>query len=243
MWDGAHVVPPHETGLAERIRRIWLDAARSGSAFPGEPALARQLRVSRPAVREALVRLEAEGLIRKRQGAGTAVNRAAVEIAARLEQQVDNEEIIKATGRAPSMDVLQADVISLSGDDAQALDVAGGTQALRVAKRWSADGVPVVLAINVVPLPAGRVPDGLDLGQSLFRLIEKLGHEKVEWELAWPGATNLAPPVSGWLDQPAGQAALTLEMVGVSRAAHRAYRATEFHVPTAFRYGLIRSVR
>ena len=234
---------PRDAGLAERIRRIWLDAARSGSAFPGEPALARELRASRPAVREALVRLEAEGLIHKRQGAGTAVNRAAVEIAARLDHQVDNEEIIRAMGREASLDVLEAEVIALSEDDAAALEVSTGTKALRVAKRWRADGVPVVLAINLVPLLEGHIPDDLDVGQSLFRLIERLGHQRVEWELAWPGATNLDPPISDWLEQPAGQAALTLEMVGVSRAGQRAYRATEFHVPTAFRYGLIRSVR
>lgn len=233
---------PRDAGLAERIRRIWLDAARSGSAFPGEPALARELRVSRPAVREALVRLEAEGLIHKRQGAGTAVNRAAVEIAARLDHQVDNEEIIKAMGREASLDVLEAEVIALSEDDAAALEVPTGAKALRVAKRWRADGIPVVLATNLVPLLEGHIPDDLDVGQSLFRLIERLGHQKVEWELAWPGATNLDPPISDWLAQPAGQAALTLDMVGVSRAGERAYRATEFHVPTAFRYGLIRSV-
>ena len=233
---------PRDAGLAERIRRIWLDAARSGSAFPGEPALARELRVSRPAVREALVRLEAEGLIHKRQGAGTAVNRAAVEIAARLDHQVDNEEIIKAMGREASLDVLEAEVIALSEDDAAALEVPTGAKALRVAKRWRADGIPVVLATNLVPLLEGHIPDDLDVGQSLFRLIERLGHQKVEWELAWPGATNLDPPISDWLAQPAGQAALTLDMVGVSRAGQRAYRATEFHVPTAFRYGLIRSV-
>src|SRR5262249_6143034 len=113
----------------------------------------------------------------------------------------------------------------------------------RVAKLWRADGAPVVLAINLVPVPAGYRPDGVDVRQSLFRLIERLGHQTVDWELAWPSAVNLEPPVSDWLEQPAGQAALTMEMVGVSRTGGRAYHATEFHVPGAFRYGLIRSVR
>lgn len=234
---------PHDAVLADRIRRIWLDAAHSGTGFPGEPTLARRLQASRPAVREALVRLEAEGLIHKRQGAETAVNRAAVEIAARLDHQNDNEDIIRAMGRKPSMDVLEAGVVSLDEDDSTALEVPVGTEALRVAKRWRADGVPVVLAINRVPLLAGRSPRDLDVGQSLFRLVERLGHQTVEWELAWPSATNLESPISDWLEQPQGEAALTLDMVGVSRAGHRVYRASEFHVPNAFRYGLIRSVR
>jgi GntR family transcriptional regulator len=232
-----------DAGLADRIRRIWLDAARSGAAFPGEPTLARELQAGRPAVREALVRLEAEGLIHKRQGAETAVNRAAVEIAARLDQQVDNEEIIEAMGRKASMEVLEADVIALNEDDSAALELAEGSKALRVAKRWRADGIPVLVAINLIPLLYGDKPTNADVGQSLFGLVQRLGHQKVEWELAWPSATNLEPPISGWLEQPAGRAALTLEMVGVSRDGHRAYLATEFHVPTAFRYGLIRSVR
>lgn len=114
---------PGDVVLTDRIRRIWLNAVRSGTAFPGEPALARELRASRPAVREALVRLESEGLIHKRQGAGTAVNRAAVEIAARLDQQIDNDEIIKSMGRTVSMEVLEARMIALTGDQSAALEV------------------------------------------------------------------------------------------------------------------------
>jgi len=242
LWHSTQVASP-EGPLDDRIRRIWLDAARGGTAFPGEPTLARQLQAGRPAVREALVRLEAEGLIHKRQGAETMINRAAVEIAARLDQQMDNEDIIKAMGRVATMDVLEAEVVWLEGEDAAALEVAAGMRALRVAKRWLADGVPVVLAINLIPLLDDRSPVDLDAGESLFRLIERLGHQTVDWELAWPGATNLEPPISGWLEQEPGQAALTLRMVGVSRAGHRAYLANEFHVPQAFRYGLIRSVR
>jgi GntR family transcriptional regulator len=237
------VTRANETVLADRIRRIWLDVAHNGTAFPGEPTLARDLHVGRPAVREALVRLEAEGLIHKRQGAETAVNRAAVEIAARLDHQVDNEQIIQAMGHTAVMDVLEADVVSLDADDAQALAVPVGARALRVAKRWRADGVPVVFAINLVPIVGGQLPPGLDVGQSLFTLVERLGHMTVEWELAWPSATNLTPPISDWLEQPAGQAVVTLDMVGVSRRGDRAYRASEYHVPNAFRYGLIRSVR
>jgi len=237
------VTRPRDVVLTDRIRRIWLNAVRSGTAFPGEPTLARELQASRPAVREALVRLESEGLIHKRQGAGTAVNRAAVEIAARLDQQVDNEEIIRSMGRTASMDVLEAGTIALTEDQSAALEVAEGSEALRVAKLWRADGAPVLLAINVVPILDGYDPANVDVRQSLFRLIERLGHETVDWELAWPSAVNLEPPVSDWLEQPVGRAVLSLEMVGVSRTGSRAYHATEYHVPEAVRYGMIRSVR
>src|SRR5262249_57976722 len=109
--------------------------------------------------------------------------------------------------------------------------------ALRVARLWRADVVPVVLPINVAPLLDGFGIEAVDVRQSLFRLIEGLGHETVEWELAWPSAVNLEPPVSDWLEQPAGRAALTLEMVGVRRRRNRAYHATQRHAPQPLGYG------
>jgi GntR family transcriptional regulator len=73
--------------LADRLRAIWRDAADEGTGLPGESVLAELLGVSRPALREALVRLTAEGLIDRRKGAGTVVNPAALEMPIRLDRQ------------------------------------------------------------------------------------------------------------------------------------------------------------
>src|SRR5262249_61600163 len=112
--------------------------------------------------------------------------------------------------------------------------------ALRVARLWRADVVPVVLPINVAPLLDGFGIEAVDVRQSLFRLIEGLGHETVECELAWPSAVNLEPPVSDWLEQPAGRAGPTLEIVGVSRSGNRAYHPTPVQAAGAFGIGPIR---
>src|SRR6266487_1707825 len=82
--------------LDDRLRRLWRSAVDSGEPFPGEPALALRLGASRPALREALIRLEHEGLIGKRKGAETTVNRAAIEIPARFDQQIEKADLIRA---------------------------------------------------------------------------------------------------------------------------------------------------
>jgi GntR family transcriptional repressor for pyruvate dehydrogenase complex len=60
--------------VVERLRDlIERQSFQAGDPLPGEGELARQLRVSRPVVREALGRLESTGLIRMERGGGVFV--------------------------------------------------------------------------------------------------------------------------------------------------------------------------
>jgi GntR family transcriptional regulator len=235
-------VSRHEPPLDSRLRRIWLRTVESGEPFPGEPALALRLGASRPAIREALIRLEHEGLIGKRRGADTTVNRAAIEIPARFDQQIEKADLIRAMGHKASLEVIESAVIQLAGDEADAFELPSGSPALRVTKRWRADKLVVMVAVDTVPLRDGAVPADVAVGVSLFELVTKLGHERAAWELAWPSATNLDAATAKLLERPKGEAVLTLELTGVSRSGERVYRAYEYHYPRAFRYGLIRLV-
>ena len=60
--------------IREHIRAVEFPA---GSRLPPERDLARQLGVSRPSVREALIALEVEGLVEVRIGSGIYVRRSA----------------------------------------------------------------------------------------------------------------------------------------------------------------------
>jgi GntR family transcriptional regulator len=236
-----------DQGLAEKLLAIWLETARSGEFLPSEPSLADSLSASRPAVREALVRLEERGLLRRRQGADTVVNAAALDIRARFDEQVDQAELIRAMGRKASLEVLDARLIRLTDDDAEAFATEPGTVALQTMKRWRADDMAVMLAIDVIPISGALevtqdLPPGIDPEEPVFRLADRHGAGPVEWELVWPGAANLDAKTAALLERRKGEAALTLELMGVSRHGAYAYRASEYHVQGAFRYGLIRSV-
>lgn len=229
--------------LAERLREVWVAAARDGRAMPGEPVLSATLSTSRPAVREALVRLEERGYIRRRKGADTVVNPAALDIPARFDEQLDKAELIASMGRTARVEVVAATVGPVTRLEVDTYDIAPNVLVLRTTKLWYADEVPVVLARDTVPVPGRTKAEAADPQRPVFDLVAELSGDHVEWEIAWPGAANLSPDDAGMLRRPAGEASLAFELVGVGRSGRTAYWADERHVHGAFRYALIRSVR
>jgi GntR family transcriptional regulator len=233
--DGAEEVP-----ALSRLRSMWVEAARRGEGLPGEQTLAEVLGVSRPRLREALVRLEEEGLIHRRHGAQTAVNRAALEISARFDRQSDFREILRDAGFVAQQDLIRAERVQLSDAEAATFDVAPGSEGMQVIKRWRADGVPAQVAIDLFPLTGDEPP--FDVNDALFSLVAALRGEAVRWEVAVPGAVNADADMARWMEVEPGAALLTLECVGVTPSGIRAFTTCEHFRPHVVRQGFIRSV-
>jgi DNA-binding GntR family transcriptional regulator len=222
------------------LREIWTTTARQGARLPGEATLAEALGASRPAVREALARLETQGLILRRKGAETVVNTAALDVMARFDLQVDYAELLRTAGFVPEMELLASGMDRLDEDQALLLGAEPGAPALRTVKRWRADGRVAMVAVDTLPLPDATVD--IDPHEPLFSLVRKVTGEAIGWEVACPSAAIMDETVAGWLEQPVGSAAMTVELFGVSRSSVRSFHAFEYHVPGVVRYGFIRSI-
>jgi GntR family transcriptional regulator len=222
-----------------RLRAVWEDAARNGSVLPGEQTLANMLGVSRPSLREALARLESDGLIFRRHGAHTAVNSAALEISGRFDRHSDFRETLRRAGYSAAQDLIRAEQVALTAEEAARFDVEPGSAAMRVIKRWRADGVPAQVAIDLFPIPDDP---SLDVNESLFTLVAAQHGEPARWEVAIPGAVNATPEVAGWMEVEPGDALLTLESLAVTASGARAFWTFEYFRPNTVRLGMIRSI-
>lgn len=232
-----------EPGLDERLWQVWLQAARGRGVLPAEPMLAQTLDTSRPAVREALVRLEERGYIHRRRGTDTVVNGAALGIPARFDARMDKAELIAAMGHAPGVRVCAHRVDTVTIAEATEFGLVPATRVLRLTKVWTADGVPAMLARDSVPLTAAAAPDESDFDRSVFELAPLLAGEPVEWEIVWPDAENLSEADAESLGRPVGEAALSVAVSGVGRSGQVVYWAEELHVRQVFRYAMVRGSR
>ena len=135
---------------------------------------------SRNSVREALIRLEERGYVHRTQGARTALNARLSDVGNRVDRQIDHSAAIAAAGYTPTVRVVEAERVVLAPGPDRFDDLPDGAAALRTVKLWSADGVPFVIAEDIIPIRAaahtGDSADTRDIDpeQPVFDLAERL---------------------------------------------------------------------
>ncbi len=149
---------------------IKLGRLKPGEPMPSELEISEFLKVSRPTVRQAFAQLAQKGLVIRRRGIGTIVTQPRIHRAASLASFYD---ALEAQGRTPHTEVLKLEVKVSSMEAASHLSVPIGTEVVSIERIRSADGEPIALMHNEVPLDLFRqLPTKGDLEtQSLYALI------------------------------------------------------------------------
>ncbi|GEM83548.1 MAG: transcriptional regulator [Meiothermus sp.] len=146
------------------------DTWKAGEAMPPERELANQFGVSRLTLRKALERLEAQGLVQRRQGSGTYV-------APRLEQPLSTltgfSEDMRARGLEPKVRWLKRGLFTASPEEVLALSLSPGEKVARLERVRSAQGEP--MAVERAALPAHLLPNPEEVKDSLYAYLESKG--------------------------------------------------------------------
>ena len=123
----------------------------AGQRLLSEPELAKQLKVSRATLREAMRMFETQGLIRRRQGSGTFVVGKVSVIDSGLEVLESLDTMARRLGLGVSVSDLQVESIFADQELASALNVSLAARATRVRRVMRADGRPVAYLVDVLP--------------------------------------------------------------------------------------------
>jgi GntR family transcriptional regulator len=168
----ARTLPAYLQIEEELAARIEGGELHPGDRLPTERQLADQLGVSRMTVRQALARLEARGLVRRRQGSGTYAATPKLRQDASHLRGFFEQTIVQ--GVVPQTRLLEKSEILATRTLAAILDLRLGEPVYKVVRLRSAHGAPVVLETSF--FPARRVPGLLELDvehASIYRLMEE----------------------------------------------------------------------
>jgi GntR family transcriptional regulator len=150
----------------------------AGDRLEAESALAERFSVSRSTVREALKRLEQEGVLTAIQGHGrfiSSVGSLRVERPMTRFESID--QMLTALGYKPSCAVLSVEEAGANPTEAKALGIAEGTPVVRLSRIRYGDDEPLVVNFNTVLRDALPGPiQYRDWSGSLTAALEGHGH-------------------------------------------------------------------
>ena len=143
-----------QTDLAALIERT-----PAGSRLISEPDLAKQLGVSRATLREAMRTFETQGLIRRRQGAGTFVVGKVPVLDAGLEVLESIETMARRLNLVVAVSDLNVEEVAADEEQANGLVLAVGDCLTRVRRVMRTETRPVAYLIDTLPEAVLKIPD------------------------------------------------------------------------------------
>ncbi len=147
----------------------------AGQQLPSEPELAKQLGVSRATLREAMRTFETQGLIRRRQGAGTFVVGKVPVMDSGLEVLESLETMANRMNLSVTVSDLHVEKIFANQEIARALDVQPAARMTRIRRVMQTNGRPAAYLVDTLPesiLRAEDLPDSFS-GSVLDYLLSR----------------------------------------------------------------------
>jgi DNA-binding GntR family transcriptional regulator len=172
MIDRSSPVPLYFQ-VATRIQQLIEDGSLPlGTRLENEILLAQQLRISRPTMRRAIQYLVDRGMVVRKRGVGTQIVRPTVRRLVELSSLYD--DLLKA-GRSARTEILSLEVVPATPAVAQALGVVAGTEITWIERLRSADGEPIALMSNAVPLEVLPIRRADLDDHGLYELLRRAG--------------------------------------------------------------------
>jgi GntR family transcriptional regulator len=172
------------------IKELKTGVYKDSTVLPAEHDLADAFKISRTAVRDAMINLEREGYVERVRGVGTLVHRHVVELTTRVDLDYGYNGMILARGYRPSSDKIKTYLEPSDEHIAKQLWIPVGSDLLVVEKRVLADDKPVIYSIDHMPLSLfqGRSLTEINWHGSLFDTLERHCNVTVDTDI-----TNLSP--------------------------------------------------
>lgn len=230
----------------ETALRMLLETGgyRPGDKLPPEPALAQQMEVSRATLREALRSFEQQGIISRRQGVGTFVNRRPLYIESGLETLESIEMLLQSRQLAPTIKSRQARAERALPKAAGRLALKEGTPLTVMSSTYAVNDKRVAYLLEVAP--TGLVTVELISEWSGSLLAYMLGEKDlfdVSYAVAHIAPIHGSEEICMALEIDAETILFFVDQTVYTSANVPCYYSRNYYLPTVFDFHLIRKIR
>ena len=209
--------------------------------IPPETELANLLGVSRTTIRDALSRLEIEGVVVRKQGAGTFINKPILQIHSRLEEIWSYESVLQAHGYTPSVRLLAFQKNQEAPNIAKALGLGEDATFLFIEKLFRENSTPVILTRNWIPETFLVQDLGEENAKSpIYEFLEDCCQQQLAYYLSDLVPISADAEIAARLRVPQKTALLTFEEVGYNGDDAPILKAQSFFRDDLMRFRLIR---
>jgi GntR family transcriptional regulator len=223
--------------LKQRILNNGFEEGR----IPSEVDLANELGVSRTTIRDALSRLELEGVVYRKQGAGTFVNEAGLQIKTRLEEIWAYETMLEAHGYTPSTRIISIDRQPAPPNIAQDLNLPATTPLLLIQKLFLADNQPVILTLNYLPVDLIKLAySDTDFNLPMYQFLPQFCQQYLAYYLSEIVPLNASPELAETLHLQPHKALICFEETGFNQENMPILKAISYFRDDLVRLRLIR---
>jgi GntR family transcriptional regulator len=167
------------------------------SRLPSEPDLAKQMRVSRATLREAMRAFESQGLIRRRQGVGTFVAGRVPVIESGLEVLESIETLAERINLAVNMGELRIRQQAADETEVELLNTPLGSPLTHVSRVIYTEAQPIAFLVDILPvdiLSAEELATGFT--GSVLDLLLRRGNPKLSQSRTEIRAIGATPEVA-----------------------------------------------
>lgn len=228
------------------IRRILIDAMKTGQyanchQLPSEKELSEKLNVSRTMLRDVLAALEREGLITRRHGVGTIINRRILELSCRMDIETEFLDMIRQSGFTPSVRSIRVSTAQASDKTAQLLQLTPGSLVLQVERVCAADETPAIYCCDVIPVSLIQKNYTIDhLRAPIFSFLHDFcGIDPcMDVTTVRPAVADAA--LSEMLQVPPGSPLLNLEELDLDQNGAPVFLSSQYFADGIFQHTVIR---
>ncbi|MAT40934.1 MAG: hypothetical protein CL609_01235 [Anaerolineaceae bacterium] len=194
--------------ITQQVNAVLRDRIRDnvyppGSRLPSESLLCSEFRVSRATVRTALTRLAGEGLVIRKQGDGTYVNKRLEGVQTNLGGLWEFGELIEKNGFQASIQSIFVGQRDAGTEEASVLAIQPGEPVVELKRLFFANQRPVIYVINLIPANLLAVPvEEINGRLSIREILQLYCNENIAYALSEVCANLANSEVSSFLKLP-----------------------------------------